>query len=495
MFRSRALGGRHRPIPAVALWLCLLGAELATLCTAGPAHAQEEGPWRLAEALDLPDWLRVRGETRWRYETQDGQFRADGVGDDQLLVGRSLLLLEADTGPVALGIEFQDSRSYLGDDATPLSRGLINPFDVLQLYARVDVTPLIDHLPDTLLGSFAAEGTRASLTLGRQTIDIGARRMVARFGFANVIRGFTGAYLRADNPHGDEFHAFLVAPVARLPSDRARLADNAFVFDEEEWGRRFFALHYLGKDAAPELVSDLQVEAFLYGFFEEDTDDVATPNRRIVWPGFRLFRKGKKSQWDFDIEASIRLGTRRASSDPSDERDLVVRATRLFAILGYTFDAPWQPRLAAEYFWASGDDDPDDGRAGQYERLFAARRGDFNNTGIHGPLTPDNLSAPGFRFSVKPAKRLDARLIYSAAFLAAPSGRFAVARLQDPSGESGDFMGHHFDGRARYWLVPGSLRWELGGSAFFFGNFIRSAPRAPEGARSLFIYSQLTWQF
>ena len=49
-----------------------------------------------------------------------------------------------------------------------------------------------------------------------------------------------------------------------------------------------------------------------------------------------------------DIEGVWRFGSRRASNADSDTADLDVSASMLFAAIGYTFDAPWLPRLALE---------------------------------------------------------------------------------------------------------------------------------------------------
>ena len=202
-------------------------------------------------------------------------------------------------------------------------------------------------------------------------------------------------------------------------------------------------------------VEGLWGEAFVYGLDERDTAGNPTPNRSYVAPGFRLYRSSKAGQWDVDLEAALRLGSRRATSDPDDTDDLNTEASTLFAALGYRFNAPWKPRFAAEYYYASGDADPDDDVFGQHERLFGARRSDLNNTSIHGPLTPANLSAPGWRMEVEPSERTDARVYYHAAFLASETDRWVIARLQDPTGQSGDFIGHTIDARARYVLGAG----------------------------------------
>jgi hypothetical protein len=42
----------------------------------------EAAPYSLQAALDLPAWLKLSVESRFRYETLDNQFRANGQGGD-----------------------------------------------------------------------------------------------------------------------------------------------------------------------------------------------------------------------------------------------------------------------------------------------------------------------------------------------------------------------------------------------------------------------------
>ena len=443
---------------------------------------------------ELPDWLKLDGETRARFETLGGQFRANGSGGDQLLALRTLLRAQVQIPTSAaqdnhvpafsLGIELQDSRTYLGDDGTPLSSSYANPMDVLQLYARADNLPsLID-----------ADAT-SHLTLGRQTVSIGSKRQIERVSYANVIKSYTGAHWINQSQQGHQLHAIYLVPVTRRPSRQAALFDNELAADKEQWQRRIWGLHFIKQDILPKQLSNLQGEAFIYGLEEDDSQRVQTPDRSYVSTGFRLFRPAEIQRWDVDLEAAYRSGTRYASSNPSDTDSLKVRARMLLAALGYTFDAAWQPRLSLEYYYASGDADPNDNKFDQYERLFGGRRTDLNNTSIHGPLTPANLSAPGVRLRVKPNNRLDGWFQYHAASLASARDRWVIAKRRDPLGQSGKFIGHTLDARLRYWLLPQRVRLEVGASVLLAGDFVRQAPDKPEAEDTYFGYVQATLHF
>lgn len=456
---------------------------IAAMCLCA-ADAFGQGSGRLEDVLKTPDWLKLEGETRVRYESLEGQFRANRSGSDQLLLFRSLLLVEADTGPVSFGFELQDSRTYLGDEGTPLGSSIANPLDFLQLYSWIDDLP-------GLLGP----GSSSTIKIGRQTVSIGSKRQIERVDFANVIKSYTGVNFRSENNRGDELHAIYVVPTARFPNSRPAIDDNELSGDEEQWERRIYGLHYRRADILPNLAPDLWGEVFVYGLDERDTETFQTPDRSYVAPGFRLYRRPKVGRWDIDLEGAKRHGTRYATSDPTDTQSLDVDASMLHAEFGYTFDMPWQPRLAFEYYWASGDDDPNDLKFDQHERLFGARRSDLNNTSIHGPLTPANLNAPGFRIEVKPNNRWDGRFYYHAAHLASETDSWVIARRRDPTGQSGDFIGHVLDARARYWVVPDRLRFELGASGLIYGDFAKNVPNGPDGDGTAFGYAQLTLSF
>ena len=447
-------------------YLCLL-----LLCLASSALAATD-----------PDWLRVSGEFRARYESLEGQFRAGRSGSDQALFLRTLLHLEAEKDGYAAGVELQDSRSYWTDSGSAISSSHVNPIDFLQAYVRVPVRGMLDTYD-------------GDLTLGRQTVSIGSKRQIERVSYANVIRSYTGAHLSLKNGDGDELHAVAVFPVERLSRERDDVENNTPVFDEEQFERFFWGLHYRESDAFPEILPELWAEAFVYGLHERDAFGGQTPNRNYLTPGFRFYRESLPGQWNCDIEGALRFGSRRSSRVPDDTEDLDVFATQVLVRIGYTFDHKWEPNLAFQYYWASGDEDPSDGNYGQYERLFGSRRTDLNNTSLHGPLTPANLSAVGGRFSMRPTERSTARLTYSAAYLASDTDWFVIGRQRDPEGKSGSFIGHVIDSRYTYEILPKELTLELGGSAFLHGGFTQDNPLAPQADETYFGYSQLTYKF
>lgn len=393
---------------------------------------------------------------------------------------RNLLWVEWRPGPLALGVELQDSRGYLDDRGSPLSTSLINAADLVQAHLRVD------------FGGAQSSTATDQLTIDRQTLGIGSRRQVERVEFANMIFSYTGAYWQLSASERSQWHAFAVVPVDRRPADLDALIANRRESDQESWRRRFWAVHWIGKDA---IGDGVQAEAYVYGLHEDDTRKIPTPNRDYLTPGMRLLRAPAAGVLDFELEAAWRRGTRRAGSAATDTRDLAVRAWTVHAHVGWTFAHPWKPRIALDYDYASGDRDPVDDRFDHYERLFGSRRTVLGHTGIFGPLTPANIDAPGARIEFHPSSRSDARIALKYARLASARDAWVVAGVRDRSGAAGRTIGSSLDARMRYWLVADRLRLEIGAAILRQGRFAREAPNAARQGDPRYAYAQLTLNY
>ena len=161
-------------VPACLLLLASAGAALAE----GPASDARE-PWALEEAIGLPERLSVSGDFRIRYEYLDNQFRAGRPGSDQILALRTRVRARFRfTHWLSVGAEFQDSRAYLADSNTQVGTGLVNAAELLRAYLELSFE-----------GPFG--GTHRA-QLGRVTMDVGSRRLVARNGFRNTSNAFLG---------------------------------------------------------------------------------------------------------------------------------------------------------------------------------------------------------------------------------------------------------------------------------------------------------------
>jgi len=141
--------------------------------------------------------------------------------------------------------------------------------------------------------------------------------------------------------------------------------------------------------------------------------------------------------------------------------------------VGYTFDLPWDPRLLLQYDYATGG--TTSGTSKSFDTLFGARRWEYGPTGILGLFARNNISSPGTRFFVVPHRDVAAFVAYRAWWMANGTAPWKSANLVDPTGKSGDFLGHTVELSAR-WDAHENVAIEGGWTYFMKGNFARNAP-------------------
>jgi len=447
------------------------GVVVMSTLSSFSAYAQTR-PWKLEKAMNIPNWLHLAVSHRTRYESLDGQYRVringlPGNGGDQALVFRTLIHARADLDYFTLGAEMQDSRIELADSGTATSSSkltttIANPLELLQAYIEV---PL-----DNLL----VKGSHSVIRGGRITMDVGSRRLVARNRFRNTINGFTGLdwqWHLADKT----FRAFYTLPVQRRVA--GNILNNHARFDSEDSAVRFWGLYY----SQPVFSTAVKGEAFLFGLNENDSKDRATKNRDLYTFGFRLWRAPKVNQLDYQLETVYQLGKSRVSTKSATP--LNHWAYFHHAELGYSFNAPGAPRLIAQFDYASGDDNPNDGQNNRFDTLYGARRFDFGPTSTYGAFARSNLISPGLRLKLKPLSSLKTMFVVRGFWRESTADSWTTAGING----SQSYIGTQLEARLRWQVLPENLSVEGGVAHLFAGDLMTQAGKGD----STFVYTQI----
>lgn len=427
-----------------------------------------------SEASAGPDVrFELNAEHRTRYQSMEGRFRSGAVGSDQNIAQRTLIGAELGIGRIIIGGELQDSRAYLTDDGSALSTVLVNAAEPLQAYLAIDASGL-------------GGADEARLTLGRWTEKIGSGRFISPNQFRNTVNGFSGA-LWTWRKEETEWKAFLSVPVDRRPNDFDALLDNEIQIDDESDEQIVWGLFHRRP-----LPAGLTGDLFYFGF-DEDANSATGLDRTLHTPGFRLATKPAVNAIDFEVEAALQFGSTRDVTIPNAvEADVFAQVVH--AEIGFTYDAPWNTRVAIEYDFASGDEEPG-GDVQTFDNLFGPIRANFGPTDIYAAVGRDNISSPAMKFTVTPDEKSDGLLRYRAFFLDEPTAPWPRAGVVDPTGASGDFIGHQVDARARYRIIPGRVMVEAGGAILIKGPYALDVPGATGDPAVYYGYADIVLSF
>ena len=448
--------------------LLLLAASW--LITAEVTHARD--PWRLSDRL--PERISLSVEHRTRFEHNDEQYDVGRSGDESVLIFRTLVDGRFSLSDhLTVGAELQDSRTIYRND-TKLGTDIVNAVELLRAYVELEMSEMW--------------GGTLTTQVGRITMNVGSRRLVARSRFRNTINAFNGVDLRWKTSDDAELRAFWTMPLKRQPAQERRLRDNDVVFDRESLDVQLW-----GVFAGADLERIGRGELYTFGLHEDSTNDGRTRNRILYTPGFRISRPPAPGRLDYELETVFQTGRSRAST--SSNQTLTHFAHFHHAEVGYSFDARWSPRVVLQYDYASGDDKPGDGNNERFDTLFGARRFEYGPTGIYGAFARSNINTPGIRIQLEPMSWLQGFLAYRAFWLASDRDAWTTTGLRDPRGKSGSFVGSQLEFRIRWKLLPGNLMLETGYAHLFAGEFIKDAPNASHRGNSNYGYSQVVVTF
>jgi hypothetical protein len=441
-----------------------------------PVTAWAKDAPSLQAAIGNPDDFKLSGSIRARYETLDGQPRAGLPESDDQFSSRATLFAEYDPGTIRIGAELYDSRAWLNEPGDPLDTTQVNTLELVQAYVAADF--------DAPFGA----GSKASVQLGRTTLNLGSRRLVAADDYRNTTNGYTGLRVDLKTASGITATAIYVLPQIRLPDDLPSLLGN-----DAHWDRESFDLQLWGGYLArPNTIAGATAEIGYFGLHERDWTGHPTRNRDLDTFSARVIREPKAGQFDFEIEGIYQSGTIRTGT-AADAPQQDVGASFVHADAGYLFPGKAKLRVSVEYDRASGDGPG--GTYGRFDTLFGMRRAELAPAGIYNAIGRANISTPGIRAEIAPDRRWDAMAVYRAMWLAERTDSFSTTGVRDASGASGRFAGHQLEGRVRYWLVPSFLRGEISAVWLAKGRFLESAPNAATAADSHYLATALTATF
>jgi|ERR1039458_628085 hypothetical protein len=305
-----------------------------------------------------------------------------------------------------------------------------------------------------------------SLKIGRQELSYGDERLIGAFGWNNIGRSFDAAKLRWQNAwFGVDF--FSGMPV--VPRDGQFDMPN-----NQDWLSGAYATstkipktilegYFLARNASRQainFVSDPQ-------FPQPTARDTYTVGGRVK------SKPGEIGNWDYAVEGAYQFGDFAATAT---SKRLTQDAYMFTAQSGYTFADCWAtPRVGAEFDYASGDDNPNDGTHGTFDGLFPTNHKFYGSMDL---ISLQNIEDLGVNLTLKPTPRLSVAFMGNAFWLADTHDAFynvnGGARTTGGYGVHSSFnpfVGTEFTAIAGY-AVTRFAQVEAGYGHFFTGNYV-----------------------
>lgn len=430
-----------------------------------PKVTPPENPLSLWDGSLVIDFQeRLRTEARENNRDFDSTLHDDN--DDSWLLNRSRLGFTLKPGPwVKAYIQGQDSREWFSD--RPKIPGVHSAdgndaFDLRQAYIQLGDAKELPLL----------------LNVGRRSLQYGDRRLVADSLWSNTGRTFDQVTLRYETPKL-WVDAFASRPV-QLKADR---------FDDADAEDNFYGI-YLSTTYVPHQTTDFYV---LYRDKSDNQPDLSPvnsidprgsgtgPAARFTTIGTRFdSTPGELHGWDYNAEFAYQFGD--LWETDRNSKKLQLHAFAAHVGVGYTFEeAAWKPRIGLEYNYASGDDNPADGRSSSFQNLYP---GNHEKFGYMDEFSWRNQHDVRLQLKVKPTRKLELELHYLAYWLADTSDYWyrsnglTALRTKTALGQdvrtlgASPFAGQEIDFAATYEFSK-SFKLQGGYSHFFAGSYLR----------------------
>lgn len=416
----------------------------------------------------LPQWVEMDVQFRHRYEWRsDFDFNENVNDEDGFNLWRSRVGLTLKPAKdLKLFYQFQDAR--VSDDSTTGSKSVFeNWAETRQLWAEIKTDKL----------SLQAIGlSHAGLRLGRQELSYGAQRLLGAFDWSNVAQTF------------DAFKMMLEFEKQKLSIDvfgggktsvkSPREQDDFYDGSSNDRLGGYYTV-YKGIDG-------LTIEQYLFNRNTDgqtvsfgQTGDGEVDDYTI---GGRVFGKISDTPFDFELEAAKQVGNSGA---------LDADAQMIIAVLGYTLDMNWRPRLSFEFDYASGDRDRTDLKRQTFDNIHPTNHLYY---GYMDFAALQNINNYRLQLKVDPSKRLSLQTDVHFIHLDSPKDNLyganrAIKRATVAGADT--YVGSEVDLLAKYQMTR-FMSTMLGYSRLFAGDFLKDTGSSDDAD---FVYIQTTLSF
>jgi len=317
------------------------------------------------------------------------------------------------------------------------------------------------------LGEDAREQQRPiRFRAGRMAYEALDRRLIGRNEWRNTTNTFEGFRINLGQEANNwEIDTWAYQPVKRLPTEFDQRIENVWFYGVIGHWREWSQI--------------ITLQPYYMGLVQDGSKVPGQIDREIHAPALRGYGKIPTTRLDYDFNLIYQFGQNAGQRHEAHGYTLET---------GYTFQHSWKPRLSAFYGYASGDRHPNDNVDNRFERFFGFAR----PWSADDYIVFENVKVPKIKLEFQPAKDLRIDGGYSWYWLASSTDRFnnlldgnnsAIKNPgfnRDPTGRSGDFIGHNFDIRARYKLTA-NIDTTVGYSHFTSGDFTRNRQIAALG--------------
>lgn len=404
--------------------------------------------------LSFADGRVVVGiEDQTRFEMRENNFDFNNsihaATDDAWLLNRARVSLQLQ--PVSwltFYVQGQDAReigSKRADLPGVLGAEGDNSFDLRQLYIEIGDAKL----------------SPLSLKMGRQVLLYGDQRLIGPLEWSNLSRTFDAIKLRYTGKDGLWVDAF-IASVVNI---------DRFGMDDSD------------KDS---LLTGLYAHIPTYGIQDTEVyalyfDDTNRNDHFLTLGTHWKSIPGKLGPWDYESEFVLQTGK-------AGGREL--RAFASYIEGGYTFQAPWKPRVGLEYSYGSGDGNAADNKQGAFQNLFPTNHPHY---GYMDAFSWSNVHDVVLHLSAKPTPKLTASLDYHLFWLATTADTWrranAATAVRPLSPAASNFAGSELDLLLTY-AAHANLSITFGYSHFFAGDYL-SASGSSSDADFVYVMTNL----